>query len=150
MKDSRGFTILELLIVIAIMTFVASVATKSVSNIEVRLLNKASLQLQNDIRNARNMSVIGNARYRINFVIGSNQYLVRRLGSNGYTKTMHLPDGVYLMETNAPDSTIEYTSTGTVVTACTLTLESKGYAVNLTINVGSGRITVKEFVKLQQ
>lgn len=150
-NDSKGFTILELLIVMSVAIIISNVTAKSFLNLELRNLNKACLKLQSEILSAKSNSIMEGTSYRMFFDIQNNRYIIYKTDESDkyvHQKTVYFTDNVKLIHMNDSNKNIIYTPVGTTNNACTITLRTKQYSAHMTVNVGSGRIEVKEFIKL--
>ena len=151
---NKGFSLVELIIVLSISLIMMSVASFIPDNNEKRELNKVALQIQNDLRLAQRLAIFTGKNYRVTFDTNNDLYMIRMQDDSvfgGYKtiKTVNIQDNIDLFYANINGSTsVTYTPLGSTGNACTITLMSKSYMLQLTINVGSGRIDIKEFVKV--
>ena len=146
MNNNKGFTVLELLILMAVTVTLSQIATKSFTSVESRKINSVSLNLQSEVRNAKNRSSIENISYRIFFSISNNRYSVYRDGV--LQKHVYLPEGIWLEEVTARENSVSFTPVGTTGDASTIVLRGKEFVAILTINVGAGRVSIKELKKI--
>lgn len=77
MKSVSGFTIMEIMIVIAIIAIMSSIATPNLRNyMTQRRLNGASRQIMSDLMHARMQSVSHNNNFRVIFNGDGKQYTI--------------------------------------------------------------------------
>ncbi len=149
MLSKRGFTLIELVLVIGVISIFFAVVSMSAAAVEQKRLYKASVQIRSDLRYAQRMALYEKTSYQLLFNERDNYYSLRRK-KPGYTtyavvKTVRLSDGVKLKSVNASGKTVNYSSKGTTTDACTIALETSGYAVDITVNLGgAGRVEIKE------
>lgn len=149
--NNKGFTLSEVVVVLAVMAFTAGIVPMSFPSEGTRVLDEVCRTLQADMRLAQRLSVIEGRRYRVEFDSVNNSYAVLRPVTGSASKLVKRRqfDGkTELLNITGNTDEVEYTPTGTTGDACTVTLRDNNYLVNLTINVGSGRIEKKEFIKI--
>jgi type II secretory pathway pseudopilin PulG len=149
-KDSKGFTLIEVIVVIFISFVMLNIFTLTLTGTDKRLINKSALSLQADLRLIQRLSVVKGKSYKIAFNIPANRYLLKEEdlgnGAEAYKtyKTVNIPSPVAVIWTNAKLNEIHYTSNGISSDPCTILLKCNKYLVELTVNVSSGRIDIKK------
>jgi len=117
MKNKKGFTIMELMVVIAIIGVITAIATPSVIRwFSNQKFNSAVRDVQSSIEGMRQYAAKENSAAVISFTSGDDKYETLRwqrgigTGSNAYTfKTHNLPKGVTIGTT----LDVEFSSRGT-------------------------------------
>jgi len=103
-KIRNGFTLIELVLVLGIITIISAGAFMSVQANANRALENASLALQADIRYVQRRSITEGQRYRIIFDLEGNCYRIYLVGPNSSSheviRTVYLRNGVFLCSTN--------------------------------------------------
>jgi len=146
--DESGITLLELIIALALILIVSAGLSAPMSRSEQRALNKASLQLQADIRFAQHMAVIEGRRYYVVFNPERRSY---SLGTSRIRadETIFLENGVSFDEdrgiggNNFPENWLAFTPQGTLSRqAGTVYLRAGRFRQDVTVLVGTGRTAV--------
>jgi len=148
MKSSKGVTLIELIIVLAIMTTILGFVTLSPSFLSKQRINQASWQIKSDLRYAQRIAISENRKYVVLFDLENNLYYLYPENDLDNKKTINLPNGVYLNDINSSSNKVIYTGTGTTSTPCTITIENESYKVQLTVNLGAGRVDVKAIYEI--
>ena len=147
----RGFTLVELVIVLGIMAVLGGTTLITARGIQRRTLNNTSLAIQADLRRAQRMALIEGRRWRVNFDIENNRYFIhpmpRSFGDHAYV--VYLPRGVEITYI-APQSRtfLEYLPRGTASSGFSLHLRSGPYQQRLTATVSAGRIAIFDIERL--
>jgi prepilin-type N-terminal cleavage/methylation domain-containing protein len=81
-QTSAAFSLVELLIVIALMGIVAALALPSLSPAIHEQLEGAAQVISHDLAYARGLAVSNNSSYRLTFDTSANQYVLRHSGAN--------------------------------------------------------------------
>lgn len=146
--NNKGFTIIELIIVLAIIAITSGTIMLNIQSSDRTTLQLAKNTLIDDIRFAQNMAKSIGTSYYISFnssLALSNTYHIRR---NNQGRRVLCPvspgatlDNDIILRNNFGGNTINFTSRGTVAGAGTITMQLRRYSVTLTVNLGSGRVT---------
>jgi len=148
----KGFTLIELIVVIGIIVIVSGTTLITTRGIQRRTLNNTSLALQADMRRVQQLAVIEGRRWRINFDTENHRYFIhsvpRSLAENIYT--VYLPKGIEIHYIAAPGSRtyLEYLPRGTVSSGFRVDLRSGPYVQRLTATVSAGRIAIFDIERL--
>jgi prepilin-type N-terminal cleavage/methylation domain-containing protein len=150
--NSKGVTLIELVMVLAVLSIVLGVARMSVTGNSLRELRAACNELQADLRYAQRQAVIEGRKYQVVFDKLQNSYKVLRddgdLGLTYVVKDRVFDKDIVLVGTTAVNSWVSYTTRGTTGDACTITLRNSEYSADMTVNLGSGRVSQKTIKKL--
>lgn len=152
MRGNNGMTLVELLIALAILCISLGAVRTAVTAYSARELTAACRELQSDLRFAQRQAIAENRKYQVFFPMAENGYRVlcheNELGVTSVIKEKVFDNGIILMGTTGVNSSVTYTARGTTGDACTITLENRDYSVDLTVNLGSGRIAQKKLTRL--
>ena len=150
MKQIRGFTLLELAIVLAVISIVGGGLFLVFRQSPRRDIENAALQLQADIRYIQRQAIAEGRRYRIELNRGTNSY--RILAVSPYAADIelwsaNLKNNVRFSIVNSRNTAdsifnISFLPRGTVAGATTVTLINDYYELQLTVNVGNGRVDI--------
>lgn len=147
----KGVTLIELIIVLSVGFILLQGCLLSLSSLDRRRLQQASVELQGDLRYAQRRAIMEGVRYKVAFDRTSDSYDVIRMekGTNrGETiKAVTLPDGITIYRVNI--SYVEYNPRGTDNRAFTVVLKKGAYMAEMTGNVGAGRVSIKSISKTE-
>jgi len=146
-KSSAGLTLLELIIVLALIAILS--AGVSFAPLERRLVYSAAEEILSDVRYMQRIALIEGVRTEIVLNERDNSYTLEKWEDGGFVtiKKVRLDPAIKTLYTNASGKNINFTPRGTTGSACTITVSSAGYTAALTINIGSGRVKITEFIK---
>jgi len=142
-KFSSGFTILELLIVISIISIISAFSFPHLLNWQTSLLGKLTAQrIASDLRLAKIEALRTGAITKITFDPAQDLFIYR--GCNSQPKIVNFPKGVDLYTTNFSQHTISFYPTGTPSMGGTITIRVNGKLMYLTITPVTGRVRIVE------
>ncbi len=147
MKMRSGFTMAELVIILAVFGMIGSITLISFSDVSKRRLEAQTSKIASDIRQTARKAVIEGKKYRITFDPTGNRYtlkLINEMGTLNIIKTYPLPKG-HSFTINTLN--IDYSPRGTVSTGATLTMENDKYMQEVTIVPVTGRVNIKSAIK---
>jgi len=81
-RQRIGFSLIEILLVVAMMTIIAGIVLPKLESNAVDQLERAAQILASDLAYARNLAVVNNSSYRVRFVAVENQYILEHSGTN--------------------------------------------------------------------
>jgi len=142
MKTKSGFTLNEMMIVIAIMAIITAIVTPNVMQwVGTQRFNSAVRDIQGSIESMRLYAVKENSPTTISFTDGANSYVttVRRRGVAVVRSIPHtLPHGI----TVSPTMNLEFSNLGTAPTFGTVTINGpQGLSLDIAVAItGSSRI----------
>lgn len=144
-KNSGGFTIIELIIALAVIIIVTGAVFLAFRQPERRALEHASRQLQADIRYARRRAVIGGRPFAVFFEpaegIGG-RYRVMALYPVEEIRAVYFTDGVRLRYSTSPQLVFHPRGTPTGGFSINLSSRYGCYWQRLTSTVSGGRIEI--------
>jgi prepilin-type N-terminal cleavage/methylation domain-containing protein len=88
-----GFSLIELLLVVALMAIIAGVVLPRLGSHEIEQLESAAQIVASDFDYARNLAVVNNSAYKIRFDTRRNQYILEHSGTNSLLD--NLPDSQF-------------------------------------------------------
>ena len=141
--NEKGYTLIELVVVLDILGIILLISMPTISNINDTYLNHFSRQLLYDIRYVKNMNMAEPMK-SYNMVLLGDGYQVRYADPMpAYHKVVDLRDNYSL---SFYDSTVWFNANGTPRRAQTIKIlnNSTGRYREITINVNTGRILLYE------
>jgi len=146
-KRTAGVTLAETVVVLAVLVVVS--ANISFVPAERRLLAAAAIEVRSDIRYLQRIALTEGRRTRITFNSDDNSYILDKWEEGRYKKikTVKFDPVVESLFTNASGANITFTARGTTGDACVIYIYSDKYTAELTVNVGAGRVKIKEIYK---
>ena len=149
-SQNGGFTLLELIITLAVIVIVTGGVFLAVRQQDRHALNHAAYQMQADMRYAQRRALISGQQVEVRIYRDSNMYRLRyNCSVNGETeiRRVNLQNGVRIIATGR--EYFHYYPRGTVAASFTFTLENGRYRRDLTIIPSSGRVDVKDIQIIQ-
>ena len=146
-KLCSGFTLLELIIALAIIMIASGAIFLALRPSQKRDLQNASLQLQADLRYVQRRARIEGRRYGIQFERRYNRYRIRSYIPPRALRVVYLENGVDLNHTSA--DIIWFTPRGTPSQGFGINLYKSGYWQRITVSVAGGRTRVWEISETQ-
>lgn len=141
----RGYTLVELIVVIALIAIVLSIAIPSIRVIFITSEKKELMEFKRDLIFARNSAVMENSIYTIEFNLEKNQYsMIRGKGINKIvTKEKKFVNGIKLKNDNL-DHYVTFYATGSPEKAGTIELTNKNNdKIYITVVPATGKINLK-------
>lgn len=143
-----GFSLTEVLIYIIVSGVVLGLVMPAVAQTDKRRLRAALTALRSDLRFARRLAVTQNTNVHVVFDGSGLRYIVKAEQNKTFVTVREVKlSGVSVTDINAPLYTVKYNDRGTTSTACTIKLAAGAYKGGLTVNVGAGRVEIKEITK---
>ena len=88
-RDRRaGYSVLEMLIIVAIVGIMAAVIIPTTGANVVEQLESAASQVASDVAYARNLAVTNGSSYRLTFDTSENEYVLQHVGTNTALNTL--------------------------------------------------------------
>ena len=144
-NNIKGYTLAELIVVIALVGIVLSIAIPSIKIISTTSEKKELMEFKRDLIFARNSAVMENGIYSIELDIVENQYSIRKDKQSGknLVKKKRFVNGIVLKEDNL-DHHVTFYSTGSPEKAGTIQLlNKKNEKIHITITPATGKISLK-------
>lgn len=148
--NNKGFTLIELVVSFSITVIMLGIVTVSFISLERHSLIKSAYILRTNLRYCQKNAMEEKRKYEISLNVIENLYYIKRADDSGLLRTISqvkLMPGVKF-QTNATDKSIDFTPQGTTGDACTITLSTNHYYLDMTINVGCGRVYIDKMGKL--
>jgi len=134
-----GFTLIELVVVLAVMAILAGAGVAASHSHDRRTLRNAGLMVQANVREAQRLALIEGRRYRVHFDIENHKFSIHpRYDEPDW---QYLPHGVEIYFLNLPRGWMEYLPRGTPGGTHTYTIRlRKGrYEQRMTVVPSGGR-----------
>ena len=148
-KNKKGFTLAEVLVYLIVMGALLGLASAAVGLNDKNLLARALINVQSDLRLAKRLAVTANGPARVVFNLSEHSYIVQNRQSGAYKTARAVKLGSVTIESmNASAFTVSYNSRGTTADACTIVLKKGAYRGSLTVNIGAGRVQIKDIIRL--
>lgn len=144
LKGSKlGYTLLELLAVLALFAIVFSISIPSIRSIFINLEKRELMTFRRDIINARNSAIIENTYYTLNVNVRNNSYQIIRHGTENETiRNVKFENGIKIISNNF-SSSLRFSPTGTPYKAGTIKLTNKkGQNIEITITPATGKVNI--------
>lgn len=142
MTDKKGYTLIELLIVIALFSILLSIALPNLAFYRNIMERQEISEFKKDLLFARNSAIVENKSYTVAFNHERNSYNIKT-GSRPPIKSKTFNHGLKLTENKLANSFI-FTPSGATANSNTIyinTKKDKRYVVTLT--PATGRIEIK-------
>lgn len=142
--NGLGYTLIELIIVLALMCIVLSIAIPSISLMFNTSEKKELLEFKRDINFARNSAVMENKTYTLSINVPKNGYrIIREKNELLVVKSKEFTNGIVLKLDNL-DHFITFYPTGTPNKAGTIRLTNrKKQDIRMTITPATGKVNIK-------
>ncbi|MBP8994863.1 MAG: prepilin-type N-terminal cleavage/methylation domain-containing protein [Bacteroidales bacterium] len=139
----HGFTLIELIIVLALLAFLFSSSLPSLAGLRSSLIGKTVVQkISSQLRIAKIEALNQGKTTKIVFNTTQNEYIYT--DSSGKSTHYELPDEVILYRTNFPLNTIRFYLTGTPSSGGTITLRIGNNLKYLIITPVTGRVRISD------
>lgn len=142
MTDKKGYTIVEVLMVIAMLSLVLSIAIPSSKIIDSFYEKKELMEFKNHIVTARNDAILENSTHILYLDIATNSYKIIKIQELKSITVVNitLEKGIVLKNNNLNNS-VKFYSNGTPSLAGTILLtNSKKEKIEITISPATGKV----------
>ncbi len=143
MRKNSGYTLIELLIVIALFSTILSIVIPKLGFFKNLMEKQEIAELKKDLLFARNSAIVENRYYTVYFNHNENFYTIKTSESSSVIKSKTLGQGLKLDENNLVGN-FTFTSSGATANSNTLYInarKNKRYVISLT--PATGRIEIK-------
>lgn len=149
MRRKNGFTVIELIIVISIISILGCILVPSFHLLEKATLKKAAIELRMNILYTQRRAIKDNKRYWLRFYNLQNVYTISSSAFSPPHKKIQLSSDIKMEEiVFSTPKEIKYTIKGTTGSGGHLYLKSKNHRVKLTVMPGTGRVKIYEIESL--
>lgn len=141
----KGYTLVELIVVIALIGIVLSIAIPSIKMVFSTSEKKELMEFKRDLIFARNSAVMENGIYSIELNIVKNQYSVinHKVSDKKLVKKKEFVNGI-ILEADNLDHHVTFYPTGSVEKAGSIKLSNrKNEKIYITITPATGKINLK-------
>ena len=146
-KVKGGFTLLELIIALAIIVIATSGVFLAFRQPERRALENASRQLQADIRYIQRRAIAEGRQFAIFLEPGENGYRITYYNPRVEIRAVNFQNNVRLHYPSTPDR-LGFLPRGTPSRSRTIELRTTRYSQRLTIVVSGGRVYIRDITRL--
>jgi type IV fimbrial biogenesis protein FimT len=139
-KSVSGFTLIEMMIVIAIIAILTAIAAPNFSNYMIqRRLNGAARQVMSDLMWARMQAVSKNNNFKITF--SGNSYTIENVATGETTPTKDIRTDYYDVSFSDISNNPIFSPRGTASALATITLTNAGGSKSVCVAI-TGRVKV--------
>ncbi len=144
MAKKEGYTLLEIVICIIIISIVSRIVVFSVTQIEKRNLNNDVVILKSVIEEIQTSAIFTNRVHGIYFLNEKEyySYMVDDYNQEIILMNYSFNKDNFLLYNNLYENRINFTKRGTITRACSMEVSSKNFKVRLAIEVGSGNLNL--------
>lgn len=150
--NKNGFTLIEMTIALALSVIMFNIVAISFVSVERFRIIQCAQVLRTNLRYCQKNAIEEKRKYDIVIDTYNSLYYIRRGDDSGLLRKIsqiNLAKGITI-QTNSSDNSISYTPQGTSGDACTITFRGKYYFLEMTVNVGCGRVKLGNLKKLTQ
>lgn len=144
LEDSRGITLIELIVVISLLSLLLSIPIIKGNNILNYKERKELREFKNDINYARNRAVVESKLYSVDIRPNSNTYLIFKYSNFPETiKKKEFTSGIKLKSTNIKNNELVFNYSGAPKDSGTIYLENrKGERISITVTPATGKVNI--------
>ncbi|WP_310443780.1 GspH/FimT family pseudopilin [Tissierella sp.] len=142
-QNKYGYTLLELILVLALFSIMLSLVMPSLSNIYNTKENKELMEFKRDIIFARNSAVVENCIYGVYIDLSNNSYkIVKEDKITTIIKDKQFTQGITIKSNNFKNS-INFSATGTPNRSGTILVTNrKNQNIEITITPATGKVNL--------
>lgn len=143
LKGKYGYTLLELMVVLALFAILFSMAIPSIRSVFINLEKRELMTFRRDIIFARNSAIVENTNYTLNINRSKNSYQIIRHGSKSETiRNVQFENGIRILSNNF-SSSLSFTPSGAPSKAGEIKLTNKkGENIKITITPATGKVNL--------
>ena len=141
--DKHGYTLLELIVVIALFAVILSISFPGIKSIIISMEKRELMELKRDIVYARNSAIVENLNYSFMVNKGKNTYSITRQEKvSKIIKKVKLENGIKIVSNNFGNS-LTFTPSGAPAGGGTLELTNKkGQSIEISITPATGKVNI--------
>lgn len=144
MRKNKGYTLIEILLVLALLSILLSMAVPNLSLYKKMKENMELERLKKDLLFTRNSAILEGIDYFVDFDYSTNSYSIRDSKYGKITKKIYFVNGIKL-NNRAKVVTFHFKRSGTIGSSDTVMLKnSKGKSLQLTLTPTTGSINIKQ------
>lgn len=142
-SSKSGYTLLELVVVLALFAIVFSISIPSIKVIFINMEKRELMTFRRDIINARNSAIVENTYYTLNINVKNNSYQIIKHGSQNETiRNVKFENGIKILNNNF-NSSLNFSPTGSPNKGGTIKLTNKkGEIIEITITPATGKVNI--------
>lgn len=142
-SSKSGYTLLELVVVLALFAIVFSISIPSIKVIFINIEKRELMTFRRDIINARNSAIVENTYYTLNINVKNNSYQIIKHGSQNETiRNVKFENGIKILNNNF-NSSLNFSPTGSPNKGGTIKLTNKkGEIIEITITPATGKVNI--------
>ncbi len=141
----KGFALLEIVVVLVLITVVTYTISFTIKSYERHSIINEANNIKHFLFETKMFSINNNVNCSVDINISSNSLKSYKLLNN--INSYYLNKNVNLYSTTLKNNKITFTSLGTTNEACTIVLLTKHYSIQITTNVGNGKVTISNVTK---
>ncbi|MCK9442985.1 MAG: GspH/FimT family pseudopilin [Tissierellaceae bacterium] len=141
--DKYGYTLIELMVVIALIAVILSISLPGIESIFISMEKRELMELKRDLVYARNSAIVENVNYGFIVNKGKNIYSITRQEKvSKIIKKVELKNGIEIVGNNF-GSSLTFTPSGAPAGGGTLDLiNKKGQSIEITITPATGKVNL--------
>lgn len=142
-SSKSGYTLLELVVVLALFAIVFSISIPSIKVIFINMEKRELMTFRRDIINARNSAIVENTYYTLKINVKNNSYQIIKHGSQNETiRNVKFENGIKILNNNF-NSSLNFSPTGSPNKGGTIKLTNKkGEIIEITITPATGKVNI--------
>jgi len=141
-RNKKGFTLLELVIVTALLLILSGITAVGIRQQDRRALQNASLQLQAEMREVQRRATTEGRRVGLTFEPHNNRYRIVTFTPQRSSPNIYISNRVNIEFVSTNE--LVFNPRGTPSDGFRIVLEKNGHTQHLTVSVSGGRVLVHD------